>query len=587
MDANTRPRRIVIVGAVAAGTSAAAKARRNDETAAIVLYERDRHISYSGCGLPYYIGGVVRDFAQMVPRDAAHFKKRYDVDVFTRHEVQSVDPTARTLIVRNLETGETFSDRYDTLVLATGAAPVIPEIPGATLPHVFPLRTPTHARDIRDLITHKQPRQAVVIGSGFIGLEMVENLAHAGLSVALVEKLPHVCPFVDPDLSPYVLDELTQNGVAVHTGTTAREITADAVVLEDGRTLPAQLVILAIGVRPETTLAQAMGVKLGAAGAIAVDARLRTNLPDVYACGDCAENVSIIDGRRFYRPLGSTANKTGRITGDHITGGPLWHRGVAGTGIFRLFARTIAATGLNEHEARAAGFDVIVSHHTKVDRPGYLGGREMAIKTIAARPDGRLLGVQIVGFEGVDKRIDVLVTALTAGLRAADLFHLDLAYAPPYATTKDPVHYTGMILENAISRGRALLSGDELAAAQQDYTVVDTRPPAQFAAGHLPGAINLPQEQVRTMLSQLDPEQAVVLYCDNGETSNAVQSTLLNSGFRRVYTLSGGLRQFEACLAAATAVTTAAVTGANEVRPVSQKKCAAPPTVVQKPREDE
>ncbi len=585
MDANSRPRRIVIVGAVAAGTSAAAKARRNDENAEIVLYDRDHHISYSGCGLPYYIGGIVPDFATMIPRDAAHFKKHYDVDVYTRHEVQSADPTARTLQVRNLETGETFTDRYDTLVLATGAAPVIPKIPGAGLPHVFPLRTPTHARAIRTLIERERPRQAVVIGSGFIGLEMVENLAHAGMSVALVEKLPHVCPFVDPDLSPYVLDELEQKGVAVYTGTTAGEITADAVVLEDGRALPAQLVIWAVGVRPETTLARSMGVGLGAAGAIAVDECLRTNLPDVYACGDCAENVSIIDGRRFYRPLGSTANKTGRITGDHITGGPLWHRGVAGTGIFRLFERTIAATGLNEREAREAGFDVTVSHHSKVDRPDYLGGREMAIKTIADRRDGRILGVQIVGYEGVDKRIDVLVTALTAGLKAADLFHLDLAYAPPFATTKDPVHYTGMILENAISRGRALLSGDELAgAARQDYMVVDTRPPAQFAAGHLPGAINMPQEQARAMLSRLDPEQAVVLYCDNGETSTAVQSTLLNSGFRRVYTLSGGLRQFEACLAAATAAT---ATAANEVRPASQNNHEPTPTVIEKPREDE
>ena len=552
MDANARPRRIVVIGAVAAGTSAAAKARRNDEEAEIVLYERDRHISYSGCGMPYYIGGLLSDFKEIVPRDAAYFKKKYNVDVRIRHEVVSVDPEAYTLTVKNLETGETFGDRYDTLVLATGAMPVILPVPGVEGDHVFPLRNPTHALGIRGFLEQRHPKSAVVIGSGFIGLEMVENLAHAGLAVSLVEKLPHVCPFVDPDLSPYVLEALEQHGVTVRTGLSASAIRPGEVELEDGSTLPGDLVILAVGIRPETGLARAMGVALGAGGAIEVDESMRTSLPDVYACGDCAENVSIVDGRRFYRPLGSTANKTGRICGDVITGGPLVHRGVAGTGIFRVFDRAVAATGLNEREARATGRDVVVSHNIKPDRPDYLGGREMVIKTIADRADGTLLGVQIVGFEGVDKRIDVLVTAMTAGLKAADLFHLDLAYAPPFSTTKDPVHYTGMILENALARGRELLGGDQLAAAGEGvYTVVDTRVPAQYEAGHVPGAINLPQEQVREALAGLDRNKPIVTYCNKGVTGNAVQNILLNNGFKRVYTLSGGFRQFQSCRVAA------------------------------------
>lgn len=552
MDATARPRRIVVIGAVAAGTSAAAKARRNDEEAEIVLYERDRHISYSGCGMPYYIGGLLPDFKEIVPRDAAYFKKKYNVDVRIRHEVVSVDPEAQSLTVKNLETGETFGDRYDTLVLATGAMPVILPIPGVEGDHVFPLRNPTHALGIRGFLEQRHPKSAVVIGSGFIGLEMVENLAHAGLAVSLVEKLPHVCPFVDPDLSPYVLEALEQHHVTVRTGLSASAIRPGEVELEDGSTLPGDLVILAVGIRPETGLARAMGVVLGASGAIQVDESMRTSLPDVYACGDCAENVSIVDGRRFYRPLGSTANKTGRICGDVITGGPLVHRGVAGTGIFRLFDRAVAATGLNEQEARATGRDVVVSHNIKPDRPGYLGGREMVIKTIADRADGTLLGVQIVGFEGVDKRIDVLVTVMTAGLKAADLFHLDLAYAPPFSTTKDPVHYTGMILENALSRGRELLGGDQLAAAGEGaYTVVDARVPAQYDAGHVPGAINLPQEQVREALAGLDRNKPIVTYCNKGVTGNAVQNILLNNGFKRVYTLSGGFRQFQSCRVAA------------------------------------
>jgi len=405
---------------------------------------------------------------------------------------------------------------------------------------------------IRSYIEQRHPGTAVVIGSGFIGLEMVENLAHAGLAVSLVEKLPHVCPFVDPDLSPYVLEALEQNEVTVRTGLSARAIRPGEVELEDGSTLPGDLVILAVGIRPETGLARAMGVALNAGGAIEVDESMRTSLPDVYACGDCAENVSIVDGRRFYRPLGSTANKTGRICGDVITGGPLVHRGVAGTGIFRVFDRAVAATGLNEREARETGRDIVVSHNIKPDRPEYLGGREMVIKTIADRADGTLLGVQIVGFEGVDKRIDVLVTAMTAGLKAADLFHLDLAYAPPFSTTKDPVHYTGMILENALSRGRELLGGDQLAeAAEGSFTVVDARVPAQYETGHVPGAINLPQEQVREALAGLDRNKPIVTYCNKGVTGNAVQNILLNHGFKRVYTLSGGFRQFQSCRVAA------------------------------------
>lgn len=542
------PRRIVIVGAVAAGTSAAAKARRNDEDAEIVLYDRDRHISYSGCGLPYYIGGLVPSLEALVPRDAAYFRKKYNVEVHIRHEVLDADAAAHTLTIRDLETGTVFSDRYDTLILATGASPILPPIPGVRLDHVFPLRNPTHAAAIRGFIETRGPRTAAVIGSGFIGLEMVENLTHAGLSVTLVEKFPQVCPFVDPDLSPYILDELGTNGVSVRTGLSAREIRPGEVELEDGTTVPADLVILAVGIRPETALARTMGAAIGPTGAVAVEGRMRTSLPDVYACGDCAENVSIVDGHRFYRPLGSTANKTGRIAGDAVTGGPLEHHGVAGTGIFRVFNRTVAATGLNEREARATGRDVVVSHNIKPDRPEYFGGREMVIKTLADRADGTILGVQIVGFEGVDKRIDVLVTAMTAGLKAADLFHLDLAYAPPFATTKDPVHYTGMILDNAIARGRDIITADRLAAAGEGaYSVIDARTPGQYEAGHLPGAISLPQEDARGAPPPADPDKPVVTYCNKGVTGNAVQNILLHKGYKKVFNLSGGFRQASAC----------------------------------------
>ncbi len=548
MSAESPPLRIVIIGAVAAGTSAAAKARRNDETAEIVLYDRDRHISYSGCGLPYYIGGQVQDFGSLVPRDAGFFRKKYNVEVRVRHEVLSVDAGRKRLRVRNLEDGSEFEDRYDILVLATGAASVVPPIPGADRPHVFALRNPSDALAIRKYMDDRHPASAVVVGSGFIGMEMTESFVRAGLSVTVVEKLPRVCPFLDPDMSPYLADHLEKQGVALRTGRIATEILDSAVRLDDGSEVPGELVLLAVGIRPETSLARAMGIEMGTTGAIRVDERMRTSLPDVFACGDCAESVSIVDGRPVYRPLGSTANKMGRIAGDAMTGGSLAHRGIAGTGIFQVLDMAVAAAGLSEKEARDSGYDVVVSHNIKPDKPEYFGGREMVIKTLADRRTGRLLGVQIVGYEGVDKRMDVLVTAMTAGMTAEDLFHLDLAYAPPFSTTKDPVHYTGMILENAVHRGRDLLTAAEVdrRVAEGTLQVIDARVPGQFEKGHVDRAVNLPHDRIREAMAGLDPEVPVVTYCNKGVTGNAAQNILLNHGFREVYCLSGGYRQYRA-----------------------------------------
>lgn len=553
------PRRIVIIGAVAAGTAAAAKARRNDESAAIVLYDKDEFISYSGCGLPYYIGGTVAPFELLVPRDAVFFKKKYNVDVFTRHLVMAVDPVAKTLTIQSLADGRLFLDHYDTLVLATGASAVVPLVPGVTLPHVFTLRSPGDARAIRRYLETGKPHTAAIIGSGFIGLEMVEALAHAGLAVSLVEKMPQVCPFVDPDMAPYLAEYLTQQGINVQTGASLTTITGTSelayapasVTLDNGQTLPADIVILAVGVRPNTTLAESIGVRLGPTRAIAVSPAMATNIPDVYACGDCAESFSIINGQPLYRPLGSTANKTGHIAGDVITGQPAAHRGIAGTGIFRVMAKTVAATGLSEQAARDSGYDIVISHNIKPDKPDYFGGEEMVIKTIADRSTGRLLGVQIIGGAGVDKRIDIFVTAMTAGLTAGDLFHLDLAYAPPFGTTRDPVHYSGMILTNIIERGRLQLTADELAAtieqAPESIQIIDTRSASQYAAGHIPAAINIPQEELRQEIETLDPGKPVMTYCNKGVTGNATQNILLNRGFEKVYSLSGGYRQFKAC----------------------------------------
>jgi NADPH-dependent 2,4-dienoyl-CoA reductase/sulfur reductase-like enzyme/rhodanese-related sulfurtransferase len=421
-------------------------------------------------------------------------------------------------------------------------------IPGADRLHVFTLRNPNDAAAIRRTIDEQKPRTAAVIGSGFIGLEMVENLVSAGLQVTLLEKLPQVCPLVDPDMAPYIRQYLQNQQVRVLTGCTVTAIEQETVMLSDGERVPADLVILAVGVRPNVSLAREAGITLGQTGAIAVNEKMQTSCPDIYACGDCAEVFLIVDGRPAYRPLGSTANKMGRIAGDVVSGGCLTFRGVAGTGIFRVFELNIAACGLTEAQARAGGNDVVVCHNIKPDKPTYFGGREMVIKAIADRQSEKLLGVQIIGYDGVDKRIDVFVTAMTAGLTVSDLFHLDLAYAPPFATTKDPVLYTGMILDNAIRRGRDLITSDRLAAlAPETVQIVDARAARQFEAGHVAGAVSMPHETLREHMAALDPDIPVVTYCNKGTTGNAAQNILLNRGFKTVYNLSGGHQQNKMC----------------------------------------
>ncbi len=539
--------RIVIIGAVAAGTSAAAKARRNTEDAQIVIYEKGSYISYSGCGMPYYLGGEIPSADELTPRSPAFFKAKYNVDIHTLHEVLSIDPAEKTLDVRNLSTGEMFVDRYDKLILATGARAVLPPIQGSDLAHVFTLRNIGDMHRIKTFIDARPPKSAVIIGTGFIGLEVCENLKKLGMQVTLLEKLPQVTPGLDSDMAVYVQAHLKKHGVPVLTGVTASEIKEKCVVLSDGREIGADMVLLSTGVRPNSELAAIAGIALGVAGAIRVNTKMQTNLPDIYACGDCSEQFHVVTQKPVYRPLGSTANKTGRIAGDSITGGALEFRGILGTGIFRIFDMTVAQTGLSQREATEQGYDAAVCHNIKPDKPEYMGGREMVIKGIADKATGRLLGAQIVGFDGVDKRIDVFATAITLKAKAEDLFHLDLAYAPPFSTTKDPVMYTGMILDNAIHGSRPLMTAQELdvlIASGEKYALIDARVVAQYEKDHIETARSIPHEKLRDAAGDLNSDTIAVTYCNKGVTGNAAQGILLNKGFKRVYTLSGGQKQY-------------------------------------------
>lgn len=539
--------RIIVIGAVAAGTSAAAKARRNDEEAENVIYDKDRYISYSGCGMPYYLGKFVEKAETLTPRDPAFFKKKYNVDVLIRHEVLGLDAAAKQLTVKNLESGEVFTDNYDKLVLATGAKAVLPPLPGVRKDHVFVLRNIVDMNKIDAFLTEKAPRQIVIVGTGFIGLELCENFVELGLDVTLVEMLPQVTPGLDPDMAVYVEEELLRHGVKVFTGNGVQEIGDGAVRLANGETLPADMVIMATGVKPEVTLAREAGLEIGETGAIRVNARMQTSETDIYACGDCIEQFHVVTGKPVYRPLGSTANKTGRIAGECVTGGELEFRGVLGTGIFRVFDLAVAQTGLSEREALAAGYDVQVSHNIKPSRAAYLGGKELVIKALADRVTGRIFGAQIIGEDGVDKRIDVFVTAISFGAKAEDLFHQDLAYAPPFSTTKDPVMYSGMILDNAISKHRAQLTAQEvqnLLDQGEKVTIIDTRVTAQFEKDHIDTALSIPHEIFRTSISKLDKDSILITYCNKGVTGNATQNILINHGFKRVFSISGGHKTF-------------------------------------------
>lgn len=444
--------RIIIIGAVAAGTSAAAKASRNNKDAKIIMYEKDGFVSYSGCGLPYYIGGIVESVSELAPRDPAFFKNKYNVDIYTQHEVLSIHPNEKSVKVKNLSTGKVFKDTYDKLIISTGASPILPPIKGNKSSNVFTLRNIGDMNKIKAFVNSKNTKSAVIVGSGFVGLEVCENLSKLGIKVTIVERDGQVFPRFDKDMASHLQEELEKHGVRLLTGENAVEITERQVILESGKVVEGDMVILSTGVRPNVNLAKESGIEIGITGGIKVDSKMRTNISDIYACGDCTEQFHLVTGKAVYYPLGTTANKMGRIAGEIVTGGDLEFRGVLGTGIFRLFDLGVAQTGLTEKEALEQGYDVIVSHDKKPDKAKYMGGKPIYIKAVADKKSRRLLGVQIVGEEGVDKRVDVFATAITFGAKVDDLFHLDLAYSPPFSIAKDPVMYTGMILDNSMEK---------------------------------------------------------------------------------------------------------------------------------------
>jgi NADPH-dependent 2,4-dienoyl-CoA reductase/sulfur reductase-like enzyme/rhodanese-related sulfurtransferase len=546
-------KRILIVGGVAGGASCAARLRRLDETAAIVLLDRGPHVSFANCGLPYFVGNVIAEERKLLVASSASFRERFNIDVRTRHEVLAIDRARRTVRVRDLDAPDGPVERdepYDALVLSPGAMPIRPPLPGIDLPGIFAVRTIPDSVRIRRWIEERTPRRALVVGGGFIGLEMAENLAHRGLETAVLEKLPQVMPPLDPEMAYAVAGHLRERGVALHLGDglarfEAGEGGAIVAVAESGARLAADLVILSIGVRPETALAQAAGLPLGERGGIAVDDEMRTADPCIWAVGDAVEVRDVLTGQETIVPLAGPANRQGRVAADSICGRARPFRGVQATAVVGVFGLTVACTGASEKGLRRAGvtaFEKVYLH------PGhhagyYPGARPIQLKLLFAVPDGRILGAQAVGAEGVDKRIDVIATAIQMGATVRDLAEAELCYAPQFGAAKDPVNLAGMVAVNHLDGLMPLARWDDLGGAAA--LVVDVREPDEYAGGHIPGAINVPLSQLRERHGELPRDRRLALCCGVGQRAYYATRFLAQHGYDAA-NLSGGYATYRA-----------------------------------------
>lgn len=538
-------RTIVIVGGVAGGASAAARARRCNETARIILYEKDAHISFANCGLPYFIGGEIEEREALLVASPELFRDRFNIEVHTHHEVTAIDRAAHTLEVRNGDTGASFTQTYDRLILAVGASPIVPPVSGADAPNVFTLRNLEDTDRIKAIVEERKPRRAVVVGAGFIGLEMVEQLHRLGIETALVELADQVLTPLDPEMARLIQETLEQRSVELHLGDGLKAFLltdglASGVELSSGTVLDADFVILGIGVRPNTKLAKEAGLELGPMGGVTVDEYMRTSDPHIYAVGDVVEVHHGVIGGPVRVPLAGPANRAGRIAGQHAasdTSSAMTP--VLGTAIVRVFDRTAATTGLSVKLARKLGREVraaiiLAKHHA-----GYFPNSQvMTLKLIYDPTSEKVLGAQAVGGEGVDKRIDIIATAIHFGATVRDLAGLDLAYAPPFGSAKDPVHMAAFVACNDLDGLTPLCQVDEDLAGRQ---VVDVRTEQEVSKMRLRGATHIPVDTLRDRLGELDPSLPTVTVCHSGQRAHVAARILRQNGFQTVTDLTGGV----------------------------------------------
>ena len=539
----------LIIGGVAGGATAAARLRRLDEKAEIIILERGEYVSFANCGLPYYIGGVITDREDLTLQSPQSFKTRFNIDVRVLNEAVKINPDIKTVTVKNLRTGETYEEAYDNLILSMGAEPIRPNIEGADGSNVFTLRNIPDTLKIKSYIDTAKPRSAVVIGGGYIGVEMAENLAQAGLKVAIVELADHLIAPLDFDMAADVHRYIKSKGIYLYLNNGVKTINGNTVILQNGE-ITADMIIMSVGVRPETAIAKKSGIELNPRGSIVVNNNMQTNLPNIYAVGDAVEVENFITNKPAFIPLAGPANKQGRIAADNIAGYESIYTGTQGSAVLKLFDMTVATTGLNEKSATAAGIDYDKTYTYSASHAAYYpGAAQMSIKALWDKKTLKIIGAQIVGFDGVDKRLDVLAAAIRFGAKITDLTTLELCYAPPFGSAKDPVNMLGFVAENIVSGKLKQFFWHDVEKLPRDGSVflLDTRTPFEVMQGKIDGFVNIPLDSLRQRINEIPKDKPIYVHCHSGLRSYLACRILTGNGYD-CYNLAGGWRLYESVI---------------------------------------
>ncbi|OXT07116.1 CoA-disulfide reductase [Thermoanaerobacterium thermosaccharolyticum] len=544
--------KVVIVGGVAGGASAAARLRRLDENAEIILFEKGEYISYANCGLPYYIGEVIKEREKLIVQTPEAMSKRFNIDIRTLSEVTKIIPSEKTVIVHDIQNNKTYKETYDKLILSPGAEPIKPPMPGIDGKNIFTLRNIPDTYRIKDFVDYNKPKKAVVVGGGFIGLEVAENLKEVGLDVTVVELADHVMAPLDYEMASIVHQHLRDKGINLILKDGVKEFqhknNSTTVVLNSGKTIDTDMVVLGIGVRPDIKLAKDAGLAIGDRGGIKVNEYLQTSDPDIYAVGDAIEVKDYINGSYTLIPLAGPANKQGRIAADNIAGRKTVYNGTQGTSVAKIFDLTVAATGNNETILKRVGIDynkVII--HPNSHASYYPDALPLTIKLLFKKEDGRILGAQIVGFDGVDKRIDVIATAIRANMTVYDLEELELSYAPPYSSAKDPVNMAGFAASNILKGDISVFHWDDVEKIDMSKSLIlDVRTKMEYDLGNIEGSVNIPVDDLRENLDKIPKDKDIFVYCQVGLRGYIACRILLQNGFKSVKNLSGGYKIYKA-----------------------------------------
>ncbi len=539
----------IIIGGVAGGATAAARLRRLDEKAEIIILERGEYVSFANCGLPYYIGGVITDRGDLTLQTPQSFKARFNIDVRVLNEAVKINPNTKTVTAKNLRTGETYEETYDNLILSMGAEPIRPNIDGADGSNVFTLRNIPDTLRIKNYIDTAKPRSAVVIGGGYIGVEMAENLVEAGLKVAIVELADHLIAPLDFDMAADVHRYIKSKGIYLHLNNGVKAINGNTVILQNGE-ITADMIILSVGVRPETAIAKDCGIELNGRGSIVVNNKMQTNIPNIYAVGDAVEVEDFLTKKPAFIPLAGPANKQGRIAADNIAGNESVYTGTQGSAVLKLFDMTIATTGLNEKTAGLAGIDYDKTYTYSASHATYYpGAAQMSIKALWDKKTLKIIGAQIVGFDGVDKRMDILATAIRFRAKITDLTTLELCYAPPFGSAKDPVNMLGFVAENIVSGKLKQFFWHDVENLPRDGSVslLDTRTRFEVMQGKIDGFVNIPLDELRERLDEIPKDKPVYVHCHSGLRSYLSCRILTGNGYD-CYNLAGGWRLYESVI---------------------------------------